>query len=247
MRNSNLWSLCSAKPHKEFSASMCFYVSFPRWIFFDNCFRMRTKTSLCSFLSHVCKRWAAGASDGFVLWWLLVHAVVWCSLSWIYSTDSEQHGVSFLLAQHTSWIGAAFASLCRELSRKMQLQIFKPEHAKCLIFVLPCVVFPIALPCYFRTISPLSLGDLGLVTLAHSFTAICSFIAALLTGFPPLFFWLKISVNAKWCMTTGVSSKKYFHFANNLCSLAFFMLCGYWGLKCDLTEKDDQNFFCMTG
>lgn len=57
-------------------------------------------------------------------------------------------------------------------------------------------------------------------------------------------FWLKISVNAKWHMTRGISSKKYFCFTSDLCSLAFFTLCGYRGFKCDLTKKDDQNFSC---
>lgn len=160
------------KAHEEFSTCVCFYVSFPRWIFFDNCFRTRTKILLCSFWSHVCKWWAAGACDGFILCWL-VHAVVLCSLSWIYTTISEQHGVKekLLCSQQTF-----FGSCCREIRRKL-----------CLIFVLLCMVFPVTLPCYFRNIPRLDLGDPGVVTQRHSFTSVHSFTAALLTGFPSLF------------------------------------------------------------
>lgn len=163
------------KPHEEFSTWVCFYVSFPHWIFFDNWFRMRTKVLLCSFWSHVCKWWAAGASDGFILCWL-IHAVVLCSLSWIHATVSEQHGVKEkpLCTQRTS-----FGSCCRELRRKW-----------CLIFVLLCMVFPVTLPCYFRSIPRLGLGDPGVETWGRSFTSVHSFTAAFLFSLAFLLFFL---------------------------------------------------------
>lgn len=70
--------------------------------------------------------------------------------------------------------GVACGLLCRELCRKMQLLIFKLECAKCLIFGLLCMVFPITLLCYFRTIHQLSLGDPGVGSLECSSTTICS-------------------------------------------------------------------------
>lgn len=94
-----------------------------------------------------------------------------------------------------------------------------------LIFGLLCVIFPITLLCYFRTIHQLSLGDLGIGSPECSSTTISSFTAVHLFSLPFLLylFWLKISLNAEGHMTSGVSNKKYFR-STNLCWLAFFYI-----------------------
>lgn len=94
------------------------------------------------------------------------------------------------------------------------------------VWFLACFawLFPTTLLCYFRTIHQLSLGDAGVGSLEHSFTFFqlhCC--PSLLTAFPSLFFCLKISLNAKGHMTSGVSSKKYFC-STSLCWLAFFYI-----------------------
>lgn len=100
-----------------------------------------------------------GASSGFVLCWL-GHAAVLRSLSWMCFTGSEQRAANgrLLLTQQTSCKGAACGLLCRELSRKMQLLIFKLEHAKCLIFGLLCMVVSNNLAVLFQDYSPTQFG-----------------------------------------------------------------------------------------
>lgn len=139
------------------------------------------------------------------------------------------------------------AVLCRELGRKMQLLILKLERAKCLIFGLLCVVFPIALLCCFRTIHQLSLGDPGVGSLECSSTAISSFTAVHLFSLPFLLCFcdwrFHLMQKDIWLVMFAVRSTSALPvFA---CCLSF-KLCGYWGLKCDSTKKDDRNFYCVT-
>lgn len=171
------------------------------------------------------------------------------SLSWMCSAGSEQRAAKgrLLLTQQTSCRGAACGLLCRELSRKMQLLVFKLEHAKCLIFGLLCMVFPITLLCYLRTIHQLSLGDAGVGSLEHSLTAVCSFTAACLFSLPFLlcFFDWRFHLMQKdiWLVVLAVRSTSALPIFTGWLS---FTLCGYWGLKCDSAKKDDRNFFCVT-
>lgn len=152
-----------------------------------------------------------------------------------------------LLTQQTSCMGAACGSLCRELCRKMQPLIFKLERAKCLIFGLLCTVFPVTLLCYFRTIHQLTLGDPGVGSLECSSTMICSFTAVHLFSLPFLLCFsdwrFHLMQKDMWLVVLAVRSTSALPIFAGWLS---FTLCGYWGLKCDLTKKDDQNFFCMT-
>lgn len=164
-------------------------------------------------------------------------------------TGSEQGGVKgrLLLTQPTSCTGAACGLLCRELCRKMQLLIFKFERAKCWIFGLLCMVFPITLLCYFRTIQQLSLGDPGVGSLECSSTTICSFTAVPLFSLPFLLCFsdwrFHLMQKDIWLVVLGVRSTSALPIFAGWLS---FALCGYWGLKCDSTKKDDRNFFCVT-
>lgn len=117
----------------------------------------------------------------------------------------------------------------------------------CLIFGLLCMVFPITLLCYFRTIHQLSLGDAGVGSLERSLTTVCSFTAAHLFSLPFLlcFFDWRFHLMQKdiWLVVLAVRSTSALPIFAGWLS---FTLCGYWGLKCDSAKKDDRNFFCMT-
>lgn len=141
---------------------------------------------------------------------------------------------------------AAFGSLCRELRRKMQLLIFKCKHGKCLIFFfLLCVVFPVALPCYFRSI-PHLLWEFWALWHILSPQSVASLLLCSHWLSSSIFFdWrFQLMQNDIWLVLLAV--KNNFCFTDDLCSLASSSLCGYWGLKCDLTKKDDQKIFCVT-
>lgn len=137
--------------------------------------------------------------------------------------------------------------LCRELCRKMQLLIFKLECAQYLIFSLLCMVFLITLLCYFRTIHQVSLGDLGVGSLECSSTTVCSFTAVHLFSLPFLlcFFDWRFHLMQKdiWLVVLAERSTSTLPIFAGWLS---FTLRGYWGLKRDLTKKDDWNFFCVT-